>query len=176
MVYYLDGRNVSVVLQGNRTNHILSPLELRTYEFTLKDSWPVMLCLPCSEEEDRDLSCVVSSLVQLMLDPHYRSLAGFQSLVQKEWVMAGHRFLDRCNHLKKNDKEEVLIRRGEHTSPNKLICLDINLALFVVVALVPAVPALPGLRVAVDEPVSCCVWVHRDLPDHTEWQHVDPSL
>lgn len=59
------------------------------------------------EEEDRDLSCVVSSLVQLMLDPHFRSLTGFQSLVQKEWVMAGHRFLDRCNHLKKNDKEEV---------------------------------------------------------------------
>ncbi|KAF7668875.1 hypothetical protein LDENG_00278040 [Lucifuga dentata] len=58
------------------------------------------------EEEDRDLNCVVSSLVQLMLDPHYRSLTGFQSLVQKEWVMSGHRFLDRCSHLKKNDKEE----------------------------------------------------------------------
>lgn len=58
------------------------------------------------EEEDRDLTCVVSSLVQLMLDPHYRSLIGFQSLVQKEWVMAGHRFLDRCNHLKKNDNKE----------------------------------------------------------------------
>ncbi|XP_033840185.1 myotubularin-related protein 10 [Periophthalmus magnuspinnatus] len=59
-----------------------------------------------SEEEDRDLNCVVSSLVQLMLDPQYRTISGFQSLVQKEWVMAGHRFLDRCNHLKKNDKEE----------------------------------------------------------------------
>ncbi|KAM6943593.1 myotubularin-related protein 10 [Xenentodon cancila] len=73
VVYYLDGKNTSVILQ---------------------------------EEEDRDLDCVVSSLVQLMLDPHNRSLIGFQSLVQKEWVMAGHRFLDRCNHLKKNDKEE----------------------------------------------------------------------
>uniref|UniRef100_A0AAY4CVQ6 Myotubularin phosphatase domain-containing protein n=1 Tax=Denticeps clupeoides TaxID=299321 RepID=A0AAY4CVQ6_9TELE len=59
------------------------------------------------EEEDRDLCCVVASLVQLMLDPHCRSLVGFQALVQKEWVMAGHRFLDRCNHLKKNDKEEA---------------------------------------------------------------------
>ncbi|KAG7468029.1 hypothetical protein MATL_G00138400 [Megalops atlanticus] len=59
------------------------------------------------EEEDRDLSCVVSSLVQIMLDPHFRSLQGFQSLVQKEWVMAGHRFLNRCNHLKRNDKEEA---------------------------------------------------------------------
>ncbi|KAL6461415.1 hypothetical protein MHYP_G00295590 [Metynnis hypsauchen] len=58
------------------------------------------------EEEDRDLSCVISSLVQVMCDTHCRSLTGFQGLVQKEWVMAGHRFLDRCNHLKKNDKEE----------------------------------------------------------------------
>uniref|UniRef100_A0A671PJ34 Myotubularin-related protein 10-like n=1 Tax=Sinocyclocheilus anshuiensis TaxID=1608454 RepID=A0A671PJ34_9TELE len=58
------------------------------------------------EKEDRDLSCVISCLVQLMCDPHCRSLHGFQSLIQKEWVMAGHRFLDRCNHLKKNDKEE----------------------------------------------------------------------
>ncbi|KAL4660776.1 myotubularin-related protein 10-like [Arapaima gigas] len=58
------------------------------------------------ENEDRDLSCVVSSLVQLMLDPHFRTLVGFQSLVQKEWVMAGHRFLDRCNHLRKSSKEE----------------------------------------------------------------------
>lgn len=64
-----------------------------------------------AEEEDRDLSCAISSLVQLMLDPHYRSLVGFQGLVQKEWVMAGHRFLDRCNHLKKNEKEEVCTRR-----------------------------------------------------------------
>lgn len=58
------------------------------------------------EKEDRDLSCVISSLVQLMCDPHCRSLHGFQALIQKEWVMAGHRFLDRCNHLKKSDKEE----------------------------------------------------------------------
>ncbi|KAG9329572.1 hypothetical protein JZ751_003663 [Albula glossodonta] len=48
----------------------------------------------------------VLRLPALMLDPHFRSLTGFQSLVQKEWVMAGYRFLDRCNHLKKNSKEE----------------------------------------------------------------------
>ncbi|XP_033905398.3 myotubularin-related protein 10 [Acipenser ruthenus] len=73
LVYMLDGKHVSVILQ---------------------------------EEEDRDLNCVISSLVQVMLDPHFRSIAGFQSLVQKEWVMAGYRFLDRCNHLKRSDKVE----------------------------------------------------------------------
>uniref|UniRef100_A0A665UF01 Myotubularin phosphatase domain-containing protein n=1 Tax=Echeneis naucrates TaxID=173247 RepID=A0A665UF01_ECHNA len=57
--------------------------------------------------EDRDMSCVVSSLVQVMCDPHCRTQHGFQSLVQKEWVMAGHRFYSRINYHRDNDKEEA---------------------------------------------------------------------
>ena len=44
------------------------------------------------------MSCVVSSLAQLMMDPHYRSISGFQSLVQKEWIVMGHPFTSR-HHL-----------------------------------------------------------------------------
>uniref|UniRef100_A0A8C8Z4X1 Myotubularin-related protein 12 n=1 Tax=Prolemur simus TaxID=1328070 RepID=A0A8C8Z4X1_PROSS len=58
------------------------------------------------EENASDLCCLISSLVQVMMDPHYRTRIGFQSLVQKEWVMGGHCFLDRCNHLRQSDKEE----------------------------------------------------------------------
>eukprot|EP00063_Salmo_salar_P053362 XP_014028197.1 PREDICTED: myotubularin-related protein 12 [Salmo salar] len=58
------------------------------------------------EEGGSDLCCVISSLVQLMLDPYYRTLLGFQSLVQKEWVAGGHAFLDRSNHLHLKDKVE----------------------------------------------------------------------
>ncbi|CAG00930.1 unnamed protein product, partial [Tetraodon nigroviridis] len=60
-----------------------------------------------SEAEDRDMSCVVSSLVQVMCDPHCRTQYGFQGLVQKEWVMAGHRFHSRMNYHRDNDKEEA---------------------------------------------------------------------
>ncbi|CAL8248947.1 unnamed protein product [Merluccius merluccius] len=59
------------------------------------------------EEGGSDLCCVISSLAQLMLDPFYRTLPGFQSLIQKEWVAGGHRFLDRCNQLHLKDKENV---------------------------------------------------------------------
>ncbi|XP_077432226.1 myotubularin-related protein 11 isoform X2 [Vanacampus margaritifer] len=59
------------------------------------------------EAEDRDLSCVLSSLVQVMCDPHCRSREGFQSLLQKEWVTAGHRFHTRANFHRHNDKEEA---------------------------------------------------------------------
>uniref|UniRef100_A0A4X1THK5 Myotubularin-related protein 12 n=1 Tax=Sus scrofa TaxID=9823 RepID=A0A4X1THK5_PIG len=58
------------------------------------------------EENASDLCCLVSSLVQVMMDPHCRTRFGFQSLVQKEWIMGGHCFLDRCNHLRQSDKEE----------------------------------------------------------------------
>lgn len=61
------------------------------------------------EESATDLCCVISSLVQVMMDSHSRTKAGFQSLIQKEWVIGGHGFLDRCNHLHKSDKEEVCL-------------------------------------------------------------------
>ncbi|KAI7806432.1 myotubularin-related protein 11 [Triplophysa rosa] len=59
------------------------------------------------ESEDRDMNCVVSSLVQVMCDPHCRTVAGFQSLVQKEWITAGHKFLSRINYHRDCDKEEA---------------------------------------------------------------------
>ncbi|XP_040826185.1 myotubularin-related protein 10 [Ochotona curzoniae] len=66
------------------------------------------LSVVLQEEEGRDLSCLVASLIQVMLDPHFRTITGFQSLIQKEWVMSGYPFLDRCNHLKRSEKESPL--------------------------------------------------------------------
>ena len=47
------------------------------------------------EETGRDFTSVVSSLFQLMVDPHCRSISGFEALVQKEWVAMGHPFAAR---------------------------------------------------------------------------------
>ncbi|CAG9791071.1 unnamed protein product [Diatraea saccharalis] len=46
------------------------------------------------EGDGVDYCAVVSSLTQLMLDPHFRTISGFQSLIQKEWVALGHPFCD----------------------------------------------------------------------------------
>ncbi|KAF7417891.1 hypothetical protein HZH68_000544 [Vespula germanica] len=58
------------------------------------------------EGEARDLCCVISSLIQLLLDPHFQTIVGFQSLIQKEWVASGHPFCDRLGHMMKPNSEK----------------------------------------------------------------------
>lgn len=70
------------------------------------DRSPVII----KETGGRDFAVVVASLAQLILDPYYRTIRGFQTLIQKMWVLGGHQFLLRCNHTiqptQEIDKEE----------------------------------------------------------------------
>jgi len=45
-----------------------------------------------TEQSGSDLSCLVCSVTQILLDPYYRTLIGLQALIQKEWVRMGHPF------------------------------------------------------------------------------------
>ena len=60
-----------------------------------------------SDNNDRDLSCIVSSLVQIMCDTHYRTISGFESLVQKEWIAMGHPFTTRSGLVTDPTNEEM---------------------------------------------------------------------
>ncbi|XP_042220844.1 myotubularin-related protein 10-B-like isoform X2 [Homarus americanus] len=58
------------------------------------------------ESEGRDLSAVISSLVQLILDPQVRTIRGFHCLIQKEWVALGHPFSTRLGHTRNQVEEQ----------------------------------------------------------------------
>ncbi|XP_050407864.2 myotubularin-related protein 3 [Patella vulgata] len=69
----------------------------------------------CSDGWDRTPQIV--ALAQLLLDPYYRKIEGFQVLVEREWFEFGHKFADRCGHSL--DSED-----GNERSPVFLQWLD----------------------------------------------------
>uniref|UniRef100_A0A0P5Q1A2 phosphatidylinositol-3,5-bisphosphate 3-phosphatase n=1 Tax=Daphnia magna TaxID=35525 RepID=A0A0P5Q1A2_9CRUS len=63
----------------------------------------VNVLVHCSDGWDR--TAQVCSLAQVLLDPYYRTLQGFQSLIEKDWLSFGHKFTDRCGYLQSDAKE-----------------------------------------------------------------------
>lgn len=62
----------------------------------------VSVFVHCSDGWDRTSQLCGLSLI--MLDPFYRTLEGFATLVEKEWLGAGHKFDERAGHTESNDE------------------------------------------------------------------------
>ncbi|XP_004398140.1 PREDICTED: myotubularin-related protein 2 isoform X2 [Odobenus rosmarus divergens] len=64
------------------------------------ESGKTSVVVHCSDGWDR--TAQLTSLAMLMLDGYYRSIRGFEVLVEKEWLSFGHRFQLRLGHGDKN--------------------------------------------------------------------------
>uniref|UniRef100_A0A0K0F2P8 Myotubularin-related protein 5 (inferred by orthology to a human protein) n=1 Tax=Strongyloides venezuelensis TaxID=75913 RepID=A0A0K0F2P8_STRVS len=73
----------------------------------------VALCI----EDGNDATSQISSIVQILLDPFYRTFKGFRLLIEKEWLAFGHRFSYRLNHSSSSRQSGV--------APMFLLFLDV---------------------------------------------------
>ncbi|XP_058834497.1 myotubularin-related protein 8 isoform X2 [Topomyia yanbarensis] len=83
--------------------HIRSILDTSSFIANAVDKG-ISVVVHCSDGWDR--TAQVCSLAALMLDPYYRTIKGFQALIEKDWLAFGHKFSDRCGHIQ-NDPKEV---------------------------------------------------------------------
>ncbi|XP_038063077.1 myotubularin-related protein 8-like [Patiria miniata] len=63
----------------------------------------VSVLVHCSDGWDR--TAQTCSLASLILDSYYRTIQGFQVLIEKEWLAFGHKFLDRCGLVSYDSRE-----------------------------------------------------------------------
>ena len=76
--------------------HIRAVLDSSTYiAECMMNGLPTVV--HCSDGWDR--TSQTCALAQLMLDGYYRTMQGFQALIEKDWLAFGHKFLDRCGHI-----------------------------------------------------------------------------
>ncbi|XP_067404230.1 myotubularin-related protein 1 isoform X8 [Emydura macquarii macquarii] len=60
------------------------------------ESGKTSVVVHCSDGWDR--TAQLTSLAMLMLDSYYRTIRGFEALIEKEWISFGHRFAMRVGH------------------------------------------------------------------------------
>jgi myotubularin-related protein 9 len=68
--------------------------------------------------EGVDTTLLVSSLSQIILDHDCRTVTGFEALIEREWIQAGHPFRVRCN------KSAYAITKQRQESPVFLLFID----------------------------------------------------
>ncbi|OUC48448.1 hypothetical protein D917_01191 [Trichinella nativa] len=103
-------KNVSVsnfltgLVNSGWLKHIRSLLETAVFVSETVISGTSVV-IHCSDGWDRTPQIV--SLSCILLDPFYRTIKGFETLIEKEWLQFGHKFSDRYGHIYTSDSKEL---------------------------------------------------------------------
>ena len=91
--------------ESSKWHNYLSDLLLGSILVAKKLESNINVLVHCSDGWDR--TSQVCSLVQIILDPFFRTIEGFAVLVEKEWISFGHQFATRngCDITKDRNKE-----------------------------------------------------------------------
>lgn len=87
---------ISTLESSNWLGHIQSVLECACVIAQCIDHEGAPVLVHGSEGMDSTLQ--VCSLAQIILDPDCRTVQGFEALIEREWLQAGHPFATRCKH------------------------------------------------------------------------------
>uniref|UniRef100_A0A2L2YBW1 phosphatidylinositol-3,5-bisphosphate 3-phosphatase n=1 Tax=Parasteatoda tepidariorum TaxID=114398 RepID=A0A2L2YBW1_PARTP len=82
--------------------HVKSVLEASAFIAEALEKGTSVL-VHCSDGWDR--TAQTCSLAALLQDPYYRTITGFQALIEKEWLAFGHKFTERCGLIQGDPKE-----------------------------------------------------------------------
>lgn len=83
--------------------HVKAVMDTSVFISKAVDNERCSVLVHCSDGWDR--TAQTCSLAGIMLDPYYRTMNGFQVLIEKEWLHFGHKFVDRCGYVKSDVKE-----------------------------------------------------------------------
>lgn len=103
--------NKELMIKSNWLKHIssiLSGVDILIKTIHLNNDH---LLIHCSDGWDR--TSQLTSLVQLCIDPYFRTLEGFMVLVEKDWLSFGHRFSERSGFLQ---SETRFVNNSEYNS------------------------------------------------------------
>jgi len=76
--------------------HIRNILAAAVKMVTIFEEEGASILCHCSDGWDR--TSQLCSLVELLVDPYYRTRKGFAILIEAEWLSFGHKFAERCGH------------------------------------------------------------------------------
>jgi myotubularin-related protein 6/7/8 len=98
----LGGQFLTVLEKSEWLKHTKAVIDTSMFIVQAVNVENVNVVVHCSDGWDRTAqTCALSGL---LLDPYYRTIHGFQILIEKEWLMFGHKFSHRNGHIYENEK------------------------------------------------------------------------